>query len=253
MTGRTCQMSWSVALFVVATVGATPAAAQSQGQPRFEISANVGAQIGGSKFTESAAFPSNGGEIATVTVNHDVKTAFGFNLGAAVRIVPHFWMGVQYATADTTPTASVTAAIPHPILFNVPRTVEGSVDKAAHNERNVHLDFIYALPATGLDVKIMGGPTFFSLKQDFVSHVAVNETFPFDTATFASATTKRLSDTAVGFNAGLDISHALSSHVAVGALIRYSRASMTFADPDIGRQTVKAGGLEAGGGVRFRF
>jgi opacity protein-like surface antigen len=253
MTRRCWQMSWSAAVLVIATVGATPAAAQSHSQARFEIAANVGAQTGAGKFTESTAFPSNGGETATVTVDHGVQTALGFNLGAAVKVVSQFWLGVQYAIAETKPSASVTAVIPHPILFGAPRTVEGPIDNVAHNERNVHVELMYALRVGGVDAKVMAGPTFFSLKQDFVSDVAVNETFPFDTATFASATTKRLSKTAVGFNAGVDISHALASSVAVGALIRYSRSNMKFDDPDIGPQTVKVGGVEAGVGVRFRF
>ena len=70
---------------------------------------------------------------------------------------------------------------------------------------------MYALPVRAVDVKVMGGPTFFNLKQDFVSGVTVNETYPFDTATFAGATTKQLSKAAVGFNAGVDISRPLSS------------------------------------------
>ena len=67
----------------------------------------------------------------------------------------------------------------------------------------------------------MGGPSFFKLKQDFVSGVTIDEAYPFDTATFANAATKQLSETAVGFNAGVDISHALSSSLGIGALIRY--------------------------------
>jgi opacity protein-like surface antigen len=235
----------------MATVGTTPAAAQSQ--PRVEISANVGAQTGASTFTETDAFPSNGGETAAVTVDHGVKTALGFNVGGAVRIVPRFWVGVQYAMADMKTSASISAAVPHPILFNAPRTVEGSANDVVHNEQNVHVDLMYALPVSAVDVKIMGGPTFFSLKQDFVSSLTVSETYPFDTATFASATKKQLSDTAVGFNAGVDISRALTSQFAVGGLIRYSRGDVKFDDPDIGQQTVKAGGLELTGGVRIRF
>jgi hypothetical protein len=41
--------------------------------------------------------------------------------------------------------------------------------------------------------------------------------------------------------------------VGVGALIRYSRGNIKFNDTGIGRQTVKAGGVEAGAGVRVRF
>jgi opacity protein-like surface antigen len=245
------QISWPAAVLVMASVGVTPAAAQSASQPRVEISANVGALAGASKFKESQAFPSNA-ETETLTVDHGVKTAVGFNVGAAVRIASQLWVGVQYAMADTKPSASITAVVPHPLLFNAPRTVQGSISGAAHNEHNVHVDLMYALPVRAVDVKVMGGPTFFNLKQDFVSGVMVNETYPFDAATFASATTTRLSKAAVGFNAGVDISRPLSSQVAVGALIRYSRADVKF-DRDAGQQMVKAGGVEAAAGVRVRF
>lgn len=252
MTRPNWQISWSAAMLVMATLGANPAA-QSPSQPRVEISANVGAHTGASKFEATEAFPSNGGETATVTVAHGVKTAVGFSVGGAVRILPKLWVGVQYAMADTKPSASVTAAVPHPLLFNAPRTVQGSIDGVAHNEQNVHVDLMYALPVHAVDVKVMGGPTFFNLKQDFVSGVTINETYPFDTATFAGATTKRLSKTAVGFNAGVDISRLLISQVGVGALIRYSRGDVKFDDPGIGKQTIKAGGVELSAGVRVRF
>jgi hypothetical protein len=182
-----------------------------------------------------------------------VKTAVGFNAGAAVRIVQRLWVGVQYATAEMKPSASITAVVPHPLLFNAPRTVQGSKNDVTHREQNVHVDLMYALPISALDLRVMGGPTFVSLKQDFVSGVTINETYPFDTATFASATTKPVSKSAVGFNAGLDLSRLLTSHLGVGALIRYSRADVKFNDSEIGKQTVKAGGVEVTGGVRIRF
>jgi Outer membrane protein beta-barrel domain len=253
MTSVNRPIFWPAAALVMATVGATPAAAQSSAQPRVEISANVGALTGASKFTESDTIPSNGRENETITVDHGVKTALAFNVGAAVRIAPQFWVGVQYAMAEMKPSASITAAVPHPILFNAPRTVDGSIDNVTHSEQNVHVDLMYALPIHAVDVKVMGGPTFFNLKQDFVSGVTVNETYPFDTATFASATTKRLSKGAVGFNAGVDISHPLSSQVGIGGLIRYSRADVKLNDTDTGEHTVKAGGFEATAGVRIRF
>lgn len=247
------QMWWRAAVLVMATAIAAPAAAQSPSQARVEISANVGAMTGASKFTESVTHPSNGGETETITVDHGVKTAVGFNAGGAFRIMPQLWVGVQYAMAEMKSGASVTAAIPHPILFNAPRTVQGSKDEVVHSEQNVHVDVMYALPVRAVDVKVMGGPTFFNLKQDFVSGVTITETYPFDTATFVSATTKRLSKGAVGFNAGVDISRLLTSQVGIGALIRYSRGDVKFDDPDIGKQTVKAGGVEVTGGVRIRF
>lgn len=242
-----------ILLLGAAFVTALPAAAQSQPQPRVEISANVGAQTPVSTFTESATFPSNGGEMATVTVDHRMKTGLGFNVGGAVRVFGRWWAGVQYAAANMDPRASLEAAIPHPILFNAPRSVAGSVNNVARKEQRVHVDLIYALPIRAMDVKVMAGPTFFSLKHDFVSGVSINETYPFDTATFASATKKQLSDTATGFNAGIDISRALTSRVAVGGIIRYSRADLKFDDSEVGKHTIKTGGVETLAGVRFRF
>jgi hypothetical protein len=253
MTRPNRQLSWRAAVLVLLIAGATPAAAQSPSSARVEISANVGVLTGARTFAASTARPSHGGETETITADHGVKTAPAFSVGAAVRLVPQFWVGIQYAMAEMKPGATLTAAIPHPLLFNAPRTVEASVNDVTHNEQNVHVALMYALPLRAMDVKVMGGPTFFKLKQDFVSGVAVNETFPFDTATFASATTKQVSDSAVGFNAGVDISRPLSSTVGIGALIRYSRGDVKFDDPDIGQQTVKAGGFEAAGGVRLRF
>jgi len=243
---------WPAFVLAMMAVGTAPAGAQSRSQHRVEISGNVGAQIGASEFTESSQSTFNG-ETETLTVDHGVKTAFGFNVGAAVKIVPALWMGVQYAMADMKSGASITAVIPHPLLFNAPRTVQGSSDDVTHNEQNVHVDLMYALPVHAVEIRVMGGPTFFNVKQDFVSDVVINESYPFDTATFASATTKQLSKGAVGFNAGADISRLITSQVGIGALIRYSRADVKFNDADIGTQTVKAGGTEVTAGIRLRF
>ena len=239
-------------VLLVATVGIVPAAAQSHVQPRVEISANVGAQSGAATFTESEAFPVNA-ETETLTADHGSKAAVGFNVGAAVQVVPRFWVGVQLAIADSKPAASITALVPHPLIFNAPRSVQGSINGLAHNEANVHVDLMYALPLRGMDVKVMGGPTIFTVNQDFVSGLTVSETYPFDTATFASASSTQLSKTAVGFNGAVDISHSVSRMVAVGALVRYSSGNVKFSGTGITPQTVKAGGFEASAGIRLRF
>jgi len=251
MTRSNWLLSWSAALLVVASAGVTPAAAQSQ--PRVEISANVGVLTATNSFEETRSYASNGGETATITVEHPGKTTVAFNVGAAVRILPKVWVGAQYAVANAKANAPITAVVPHPILFNAPRTAEGEVDDVTHNEGNLHVDVMYALPVSAVDVKVMGGPTFFNVTRDFVSEVALNETYPFDTATFASATKKELSGSAVGFNVGVDISYPLSPRVGVGGLVRYSQGDVKFDNPDTGSHTVKAGGLEAVGGVRIRF
>ncbi len=252
MTRSVWQSMRFVAMVTVAMAGATTAAAQSP-PPRVEFSANIGALAGLHTLEASRSFSSNGNETATLTTDHRAKMAVPFSVGGAARIVRQLWLGAQYTMADTRPGASVSAVIPHPLLFSAPRTVQGTVGEVVHNERNVHVNLMYAVPVGAMDVKVMAGPTLFSLEQDFVSDVALTETYPFDTATFAGATTKQLSKSEVGFNTGVDVSYPVSSTVGIGALIRYSRANVKFADPDVGRQSVRVGGVEAGVGIRIRF
>lgn len=253
MTRSTRLFSWPAALLVISTAAAAPAAAQSASSGRVEVSANVGLQTGASTFTAATSRLSHGDERETITVDHDVTSTLAFSVGAAVRVLPRLWVGAQYAMAEMKPDASITAVVPHPLLFNAARTVEGTLNDVAHDERNVHVALMYALPVQAVDVKLMAGPTFFNVEQDFVSAVTIDESYPFDTATFASARTKQLSKGAVGFNAGIDISRLISSSVGIGALIRYSRGDVKFDDPDVGQQTVKAGGFELLGGLRLRF
>ena len=84
------------AVLIMAIAGTRPAAAQAPSDARVEISANVGMQTGASTFTASNTLASNGGETETITVDHGGKTALGFSVGAAVRLLPRVWVGAQY-------------------------------------------------------------------------------------------------------------------------------------------------------------
>ena len=60
--------------------------------------------------------------------------------------------------------------------------------------------------------------------------------------------------TALGFDASLDVGVKLSKNVGVGAVVRYSRASMTFPLANTASGVhADAGGVHAGAGLRFYF
>ena len=52
--------------------------------------------------------------------------------------------------------------------------------------------------------------------------IGYDHVYPYDEASFASASTTPASASAVGFNAGIDIGFFFSEVVGVGAIIRYS-------------------------------
>ena len=80
-----------------------------------------------------------------------------------------------------------------------------------------------------------------------------SQEYPYDTATFTGATTRRSSASKVGFNAGADLVWMFSSQIGAGGLVRFARATVTE-DAGNGRSlSVEAGGLQVAAGVRFLF
>jgi opacity protein-like surface antigen len=96
---------------------------------------------------------------------------------------------------------------------------------------------------------LAGGPSWFAVAQDLVSDVTVTQSYPYDTATFASAAAVHRSRSRLGFNAGADVSYLLRRHVGLGLGVTYSHASIPLDDT----LTVDAGGPHLTGGLRFRF
>ena len=74
------------------------------------------------------------------------------------------------------------------------------------SETAVHVQAMYLInPGGRLRLVLSGGPSFFDVQQDLVTEVTITETYPFDTAAFASAKTSREQGSAVTFNVGADV------------------------------------------------
>jgi hypothetical protein len=125
---------------------------------------------------------------------------------------------------------------------------------AARNELGAHLLVGWMMPITDrLRLLVTAGPSLLSVHQSLVTAIDVTETYPFDTATFKSATTKEAAASAAGFNAGADVFWMFSRHAGAGGMIQVTRARVHV--PAEGARTiaVDAGGVQAGGGLRFVF
>jgi hypothetical protein len=108
-------------------------------------------------------------------------------------------------------------------------------------------------PSGPLRVVLSGGPSFFNVEQDMVTEVSISESFPYDTATFSSATKRRQKASAPAFNVGADVLYMLTSKFGVGGLVRFARATVDLDAPENRTIAVDAGGVYAGGGVRVLF
>ncbi len=234
-------------------VTAAPAFAQRADTPRARVSINAAIQAGGDTIQQSFSVTKNV-EAAPVSVSIPAKTAPTFDAGLALRLNGRFSVGFTISHASKALGGSVSAQIPHPFYYDQPRAIAGATAGLTHSETAVHIAAIYTIPASpSFEVSVFGGPTVFSVAQSLVSDVAYTESYPFDSATFASATTTGARATTIGFHAGTDLTWRLGRHVGVGGLLRYSRASVTLSAGPTNSADARAGGVLTGGGIRLWF
>lgn len=248
MIARTLAIVSLTAAFTAAT--APPASAQPR--QRFAIAVNGMVQTTRNPFTDRLEL-----EINRETASTDVRyPADGGPLGdasVAVRLWRNFGAGIGVSRFTRDERAATTSRIPHPFFFDSPREVEGDAP-ATRTERAVHAYAVLRFaPVRRLVVMVSAGSSFLTLEQDAVTSVEYDESFPYDTATFRRAPTRRASGSAVGMNAGADVAWMFTRHVGVGAAARIARATIDLELAPGRSKAIDAGGVSAGGGIRIAF
>ncbi|MDP7692080.1 MAG: hypothetical protein QGG89_09605 [Vicinamibacterales bacterium] len=246
---------WTRALppaMAVATLlgSATPAGAQDG---RVFIHVNGGAQATSTDFSDNVVFTEfveEGDFDATYAIDNGVI----FDVGGGFVLGRDFALAVAYTRFNRDDDGSVDARIPHPFFFNRDRAIAGSAANLGRTEHGMHLQVRWFAPVPGpFEVVVFGGPTFFNVRQDLVTSVGFSHSFPFNEASFTTASIARRSDSAVGYNVGADVSYFFSPHIGVGGLARFTRGSVDLASEDSGLVSTDAGGFHTGGGLRLRF
>lgn len=217
------------------------------------ISVNGSFQATSSAFTATSTLIQNV-EAGSLTTTYDIRRPPVLDIGGGARVWRNLALGVAATWSSQSSGGTLTASVPHPFLFGAPRSVAGAVADIPRRELAVHLNASWVVPAgPKAQIAIFAGPSYFQVRQGFVTDVTTSSTYPYDTATFVSATTAQDSQSHLGFNTGLDIGARASRYVGVGAIVRYSRASLQFPVGSSQEATVRAGGLQVGGGIRFAF
>ena len=237
-----------LALTLVA-LGAPAAHAQTTA-PRGLVTINGGLQPPTRTFSDSFTFETNL-EDATVTTEYEVPSGPYFDGGFSVRLFGPIGAGVAFSRFSRSGTATVSGSIPHPFYFEQERDIAGDAS-VKRNETAVHAQVAAFLPAGRVLVVLSAGPSFFTVEQGVVTGVAFDESYPFDEATFRSATVRLERQQKMGFNAGADVTVMLGRSVGVGGMVRYAATTVDLT-LDGRTLSLEAGGLQAGGGIRFVF
>jgi len=236
-----------------ATPPAPHASAHSTRGPRGFLSANVGGLLTANDFTSSGSF-SVYQEQATFQTNYKVPSVIAFDIGGGFALWRHLGVAIAVTSDQPKGDASLTGSVPHPFFLNKPRSVSGSVPGLKHTDTAVHVNAAWFAPiGPKFLVVAFGGPSFFTVKQDLVTQFAFTDVYPYDEATFSSATVSNVNKSAVGFNAGLDVMYRFTRSFGVGGVIRFARASVKLSAANLSNVSVDAGGVIASGGVRWVF
>jgi hypothetical protein len=223
-----------------------PAAAAPVGE-RVIVSINASYLAASRTFDDTRTFDLYA-EQGSFTTDYDIEARLGVDAGAFVRLWQGLAAGVAFTTHKDDGDIAVEGRVPHPLLFNQPRSIEGTAP-GTREEAAVHLQVAYIVPVNPkLRVVVFGGPSFFTVKQSVVTGITFDEEYPFDAATFTGADVETEEEQKTGFNVGADVGYFFTANVGVGGIVRFSQTKVTFS---LGE--VDAGGAMVGGGVRFRF
>jgi hypothetical protein len=231
---------------------ATPAAAQATAS-RLTVSVNAGVQTSATGLSDHFEFERDIIESATVDVKYPIQPGVLFDAGVIVRLWKYFGAGAAVSRVTGDGAAQLDAQIPHPLYLQQPRAVSGEQKGIKHAETGVHLHLQYSIPiASRFTLVLSGGPSRLSVEQDFVTDVLYDQEYPYDEATFRSATTRRAKASVTGYNAGADL-RWMPGRIGLGGMVRYTRGSVDLTTENDRRILVRAGGVQAGGGIRIGF
>lgn len=222
---------------------ATPAEAQMQWTDRGFVAVDGAIQSGSRDYNTSREFPLYE-ETARLTTEQRLKGGGLFDIRGGYRVWRNLAIGAGFSSLRTTGDISVQGKIPSPVVHDQLRDVSLAQAGATQAESALHLSGTWMVPVTDkVDVGITGGPSFFFVKQDTLTDLQVSEPGPTVVATLAEE-----SETAVGFHVGLDVRYFITKSIGIGGLARY-----TFGEVTLSNGPIKVGGMQVGGGVRFRF
>jgi hypothetical protein len=240
----------------LSVLDAAPASAQrlvTEAPSTYFVSANLVFQNADQRLSDGATFPLYD-ETASFTSTYDIDSSGGFELGGGLYLWNNVGVGVMFAGTGGGGGARVVADLPHPVLFNSPRQAELSTEPE-HSQRAVHVQVLWTLPIQDrLDVTVGVGPSFHTVNQDIVTAVAFAEGGePFRTVSLTGTTEESRSETAMGFNIGVDSVYMFSPRIGGGLTLRYTGATVDLRGATGNDVDLDAGGFQAAVGIRLRF
>lgn len=248
-------------MFVLATASAVPCRAQMAGV--WVRASGMLAVPAVDTINQMSAVPLRLEQLETTSI-YTLTRAPGIDIGACVRFT-HVAVGLSFSHASTQQPATISLSVPNPIVVNRPALASTTTQTAlTHAETALHVELGYVDDRPHRTVTVFAGPSFFMTTQDVVGGVSYSEAFNPETFVDVVSITQSQTQTARahawGYHIGVDAAYYFTRLVGVGALVRFSRATLQLPNALDAAQNNQAstsattvGGFAVGAGIRLRF
>jgi len=218
--------------------------------------------LGDSKTFENYALAF--GEVATFKATYPEPSRSGLfppYVGGGFMLSRSVGMGVSYSRMSKESVVDLSATVPDPAFFNALATGTGTTGTAvSRKESAIHISLaLVPVRSSRVELRLMGGPSFFTLKGDMVREVNYEQTFndlaPQNPITVNGFSTGETSGTSFGYHVGADFTYFVHRLVGVAGGVRYGRATVAVETEPLSsiRQEFLVGSTTVFLGLRFRF
>jgi hypothetical protein len=218
------------------------------------ISVNGGYQINAASDFRGSATVTENAETRQTNAFYTLKNGLSFDVAGGALVWRQLGVSVGLTRFSQTTPATVNVSSPHPFFFSTPRTTSGEVTGLTREELAVHIQARGVFPVNDrVQVMVFGGPSFFQVKQAVINTVNLVEAYPYDDVSFSGVNPLSATESKMGFNGGVDVAFFFTDNIGVGGAFQFSRVTVDLPVLGGNTQSVQAGGVQAGGGLRLRF
>ena len=256
----------AVFVFVLILTNPNGVGAQSLDEQNFIVGSSIGTQFVKDAFSNEidfVLFQEQGKFVSSYNITSD--SAHDFSIAA--RIWNKLAAGFSISNFRNRTAASIEAEVPHPFFFGFPRRTDGFADNVTRQETALHFEAQYWHSfGDVILVRVFLGPTYFQVTHDLVSAIITNEVgSPFQKVDIVGHTTSVKSESALGYNAGLDLSFfglrrlrflgtsSVLDRIGLAFILRYSRGTSSITLDGNLHPSFELGGTHIGFGLRVGF
>lgn len=242
-----------LALTALTLAAAAPGDAQTPDAPgRVSVWLHGGFVPGASDFSATQTF-TEFAEKGRIDAQYHQDPGPVFEIGLGFRLRRRLGLTAAGSFGRRDGTGSFTATLPHPLYFGAFRPASGDFRGTSQREKALHLDLALLGGSSRLQWSAFAGPSLIGVRAELAQRVEYTQAYPFDTVTVTGTTLTPTSDHAFGFNVGAGLDWQAARHIAIGAQLRFSRATVSLEPTADDHFEIDAGGVALTGGLRLDF